>query len=113
MTREEWFSGKFRWLKRFFFVSIAGLICALLGAFAPNETLSSILVVLGLLAIIPLIFMLCFIPILHWKDRYVGSKSNVWGAFLVFETSGWTKIFYWFVHVLPDKGMTGQYANID
>jgi hypothetical protein len=29
----------------------------------------------------------------------------------VFETSGWSKLLYWFMHVLPDKNGSGIYAN--
>jgi len=60
----------------------------------------------------PLIFWLCFIPIMHWRDRYRGTKPYTWGAFLVFETSGWSKIFYWFMHVLPDRERRGLYRDV-
>ena len=113
MTREEWYKYKFRWLKRFFFSALVGLFAVAISFAQPNEAIRSVLGVLTALAIIPLIFMLCFIPVLHWKDRYRGTKSNLWGFFLVFETSGWSKIFYWFMHVLPDKNSEGPYANLD
>lgn len=113
MTREDWYPNKFMWLRRFFLAAIIGLLGLILGFILPNETLRAVLIGIFLIALIPLIFMLCFIPVLHWKDRYIGTKSNIWGFFLVFETSGWSKIFYWFMHVLPDKNKKGPYSELE
>lgn len=113
MTREDWYAGKFMWLKRFFLASAIGLAGLIIGFVQPHEIVRGFLTGVFILPLIPLIFMLCFIPILHWKDRYIGSKSNLWGFFLVFETSGWSKIFYWFMHILPDKNKTGAYAELE
>lgn len=56
---------------------------------------------------------LVLIPIYHWKDRYVGGHNNLWGALLVIETSGWSKVIYWFRHIFPDRARTGRYANVE
>jgi len=53
------------------------------------------------------------IPIYHWKDRYIGGHNTLWGALLVIETSGWSKIIYWFRHIFPDRARTGRYANVE
>lgn len=107
MNRAEWFKSKWLWLKRFALMAIVGVLFLVAGVAADLIALA----VVGGLLLAPLIFWVAFIPLLHWKERYVGSKSSVWGAFLVFETSSWSKLFYWFVHVLPDWRRSGQYAD--
>ena len=107
MNRAEWFKFKWLWLRRFALLAVAGVVLLIAG-FASDLVA---LAVVGGLLLAPLIFWLAFIPILHWKERYIGGTSSVWGAFLVFETSSWSKIFYWFVHVIPDWRQSGQYAD--
>lgn len=107
MDRSTWFEPKWRWLKRFSLVALAGAALMVLGPAADLVPL----IVLGALSLLPLLFWLVFIPVIHWKDRYVGHKSAAWGAFLALETSGWSKLFYWFRHVLPDWQRTGRYRD--
>ena len=108
MDRASWFKPEWLWLKRCALVAALGVIFAAIGIAAKIVAIA----VLGLLLIVPLIFWMAFIPILHWKDRYVGDSSKAWGAFLVFETSSWSKLFYWFIHVLPDWRRSGRYADV-
>ncbi len=107
MNRTEWFESKWRWLKRFALLALVGIVAAAVGAATDMIGLAA----LGGLLLIPLMFWLAFIPVLHWKERYIGGSSNVWGAFLVFEASSWSKLLYWFVHVLPDWRRSGQYMD--
>ncbi|SFK46816.1 hypothetical protein [Lysobacter sp. cf310] len=107
MTRAEWFEPKWLWLKRFALAAGLGIALMIVGIAADVVALTFV----GCVLFAPLIFWVAFIPILHWKDRYIGGASNVWGAFLVFETSSWSKLFYWFIHVLPDWRRSGQYAD--
>ena len=106
MNREEWFRPKWRWLKRFALAAVGGIALIAIALAVDTPALAFP----GALLVIPLIFWVAFIPILHWKERYIGGRSSVWGAFLVFETSSWSKLFYWFIHVLPDWRRTGQYS---
>ena len=108
MHRNQWFESKWRWLHRFAWLGAAGV--ALMVAGAATEWIACLAIGMALLT--PLIFWIAFIPVLHWKDRHVGSHSTVWGAFLAFEVSGWSKLAYWVVHVLPDKRRTGAYADV-
>ena len=108
MRREEWFRPKWLWLKRFAIAATVGVALIVI-AFAADV---AALAFPGALLVIPLVFWLAFIPIMHWRDRYIGGRSGVWGAFLVFETSSWSKLFYWFVHVLPDWRRSGQYSTV-
>lgn len=108
MDRAGWFKPKWFWLKRFALVALFGVILIAIGVL----TKMAIVAILGLLLIVPLAFWVAFLPVLHWKDRYVGNSSSAWGAFLVFETTSWSKLFYWFIHVLPDWRRSGQYADV-
>lgn len=108
MNRAEWFESKWLWLKRLGLAAGVGVAILIVGVAAELIPLSFV----GMLLLMPVFFWLAFIPILHWKDRYVGNASNVWGAFLVFETSSWSKLIYWFVHVIPDWKRSGQYADV-
>lgn len=35
------------------------------------------------------------------------------GGVLVIETSGWSKIIYWFRHIFPDRARAARYANVE
>lgn len=121
---DDWFKSKWKWLKRFGVAALAGVLLMIAGGILlsrlPQDDVTSpaaaggqALLIAGILACVPLIFWLSFIPILHWKDRYRGTHSNIWGALMVFETSGWTRVVYWFVHVLTDANGRGVYAEKD
>ena len=107
MTREDWFLPKWRLLKQFGLAAVAGLVAVVVGLQFEIPAIGLI----GALLIVPFVFWLAFLPVLHWKDRYIGAKSGVWGGFLVFETSGWSKVIYWFRHVLPDWRRSDRYRD--
>ncbi|MBB6092911.1 ABC-type transport system involved in cytochrome bd biosynthesis fused ATPase/permease subunit [Povalibacter uvarum] len=109
MKRDKWFEAKWRYLRRFGPLAIAGLVVAVIG-FAIS---AQWLVAIGFLLTVPWFLWVVLIPIYHWKDRYIGERTTLWGALLVIETSGWMKIVYWFRHVLPDRKRAGRYANVD
>jgi hypothetical protein len=111
MDRAAWFPPKWKWLRRFALAALVGVVALVVPAMNPGSTLSGFATFVGLAAIVPLMFWLCFVPIMHWRERYKGTRPWTWGAFLVFETSGWSKLFYWFMHVLPDANGTGLYRD--
>ncbi len=108
MNRDEWFVLKWRYMKRFALMGAIGI-----GFLVLADTLHMEIFALGVILIVPLIFWLVMVPLLHWKDRYVGTRSTLWGALLLIETSGWFKIAYWFRHVIPDWRKLGRYENVD
>jgi len=59
--------------------------------------------------IIPGFVYVYVIVIWHWKDRYRGEHSDLWGALILIETSGWMKLVYIFRHIVPDMYHTGRY----
>jgi hypothetical protein len=44
------------------------------------------------LAVVPCFLFTYVLTILHWKSRYKGDHSDLWGVLLLIETSGWLKI---------------------
>lgn len=107
MDREEWFRPKWLWLKRLALVAALGLVFGIVGVAIELPAFSF----LGVVLAIPVVVWLALIPIFHWKDRYIGQRSGMWGAFLALETSGWSKVIYWFRHVLPDWRKVGRYGH--
>ncbi|MCW0377839.1 hypothetical protein NB697_000685 [Xanthomonas sacchari] len=108
MVRADWFESKWRWLKRFAVAAGLGSVLIVAGWSAERE----VIVAVGGLLVVPLLLWLFIIPILHWKDRYVGERSGAWGALLALETSNWSKMLYWYRHVLPDWRRTGRYEHV-
>jgi hypothetical protein len=49
------------------------------------------------------------VVILHWKDRYRGRHSDLWGVLILIETSGWMKLVFIFRHIIPDIRHSGRY----
>jgi hypothetical protein len=60
---------------------------------------------------VPAAAYLYVVVIWHWKDRYQGKHPDLWGACLLIETTGWLKIVYFFLHILPDMQHTGRYRK--
>lgn len=108
MNQEDWFKSKWRYMKRFSYFAIAGITFGILAALTKIEALAA-----GMLLILPLLFWLVFVPLLHWKDRYIGEKGTIWGALILIETSGCSKIVYWFRHILPDWKKEGRYSDVE
>ena len=65
----------------------------------------------GALCVVPAALYLVLLTIWHWKGRYRGTHSSLWGGLLVVETSGWFKLVYLFRHIIPDARNTGRYAK--
>jgi hypothetical protein len=106
----SWLEPKLPRLERFFWFALVGGIALPAGAIVKG-TLGGVLSVGGILTILPLFGYLYLLPIWHWKERYRGDHSHLWGAALVIETSGWSKVAYWFRHILPDHNGRGRYSD--
>jgi uncharacterized membrane protein len=111
--RDVWLEAKFEMAKKYGWVALLGVIPLVLGL-ALNQNLFTVKVTLFFIAailIIPVFFYLIVFTIWHWKHRYRGEHSDLWGAVLLVETSGWFKLIYWFRHIIPDWRGTGRYAE--
>src|SRR5260370_35372754 len=102
-------------LKRLGWLSMAGIaligIAFALGADAAHPNVP--VAIVGAVAVAPVVVYLVIFTIWHWKGRYRGSHSDLWGALLLVETSGWFKLIYLFRHVIPTARGSGQYAPRD
>jgi len=105
-----------RWKKRFEIIRILGWL-ALVGlpffvlALVTEENLQIFFTVVAMLLILPAFIYIYIVVIWHWKERYRGRHSDLWGALILIETSGWMKIVYVFRHILPDMCHSGRYRR--
>ena len=101
---------KFSTLRKLFFVALCGLVPVTASFVVGSEVIRLWFVFLGLVLIFPVVFYLVVFMLWHWKGRYIGGHSNLWGALLLIETSGWMKLVYFTRHMLPDLRGEGRYA---
>lgn len=100
--------SRFRWLARLGITALIGfiiLIPVFLGWAAPHAVIA-----IGVLLVVPGAIYLVVVTIWHWKERYRGKQSDLWGGLILLETTGWFKIVYLFRHIIPDARHTGRYA---
>jgi uncharacterized membrane protein len=111
--RDEWLEAKLETAKKYGYVALMGAIPLVLGLTLKQNlfTLRVTLFFIAAMMIIPVVFYVVVLTIWHWKHRYRGEHSDLWGAVLLVETSGWFKIIYWFRHIIPDLRGTGRYAE--
>jgi hypothetical protein len=106
-----------RWEKRFKricifgWLALAGLPFVALAAFT-DDFFQTFGVVAALSLIVPGFIYIYVVVILHWKDRYRGQHSDLWGALILIETSGWMKLVYIFRHIIPDMRHSGRYRVV-
>ena len=109
--RDPWLSEKITMTKKFGWAGLGGLALIIIGLPLPNDwlLLRLLLFFSAVVLFIPFVVYINILTIWHWKRRYRGEKSDLWGAILLLETSGWFKIIYWFRHILPDWRGSGRY----
>lgn len=71
------------------------------------------LVLTGMVLFLPGAIYLALMTIWHWKERYRGKHSDLWGGLILLETTGWFKLVYLFRHIIPGARGTGRYALSD
>ena len=103
-----------RWEKRFENIRFLGWFALaslpfFVLALVTSDFLQIICAVAAGLLFFPAFIYLYVIVIWHWKDRYRGKHSDLWGALILIETSGWMKIVYLFRHIIPDLRHSGRY----
>jgi len=103
---------RWKFLEIVFWIGLVGIL-PLAGGFsmeflAPGNG-GGWLVFIGVLCILPLIIYATILPLWHWKARYKGEHSDLWGALMLIETSGWFRLIYIFRHIWPDVYKKGRY----
>jgi len=105
-----------KWEKRFANLRLLGWL-ALAGlpliavAFLTSGATQIFCGVAGFLFVLPGFVYFYVLVILHWKDRYRGRHSDLWGVLILIETSGWMKLVYLFRHLIPDMRHAGRYRH--
>jgi len=108
------FANKFRILRQLAKLALVAIPLLVLAAiFHSQSPLPEVFVVLALLSVLPCFLFVYVLTVLHWKARYRGRHSDLWGALLILETSGWFKLIYIFRHIMPDMRRRGRYSQDD
>ena len=103
---------RFELIKALSWVMLAGVLVLCAAAFTPKEQQVWPLT-FGLLLCLPCFLYVYVVTLWHWKDRYRGTHSDLWGALLLIETSGWFKVVYLFRHMIPDMRNSGRYHRTE
>jgi hypothetical protein len=112
--RRHPFRSKFSTLVRLMKIALVAIpLFAIAVALKFNSPTAIVCCVLSALAFVPFFIYVYVLTILHWKGRYRGRHSDLWGTLLLLETSGWFKLIYIFRHILPDMKGAGRYRNAD
>lgn len=107
--RDFWIETKFDWFVVSCWLALAGIISIIGSASMNQEQISSTLLITGVILIVPFILHANLLAIWHWKSRYRGSHSKLWGALMLVETTGWFRVIYLLKHVIPDRRNKGRY----
>jgi hypothetical protein len=99
---------RFKLIRAFGWFALAGLLFAIVAVLTSDDVRLS-MTIFAALFFLPA-FVYCYVIVIwHWKDRYRGNHSDLWGALILIETSGWLKLVYLFRHIIPDMRQTGRY----
>ncbi|HXA83911.1 MAG TPA: hypothetical protein VNZ47_02470 [Candidatus Dormibacteraeota bacterium] len=112
-NKDFWDEVQFELLVVFGWLALGGLLLLALAFVAGKERGGAGLAVTGTLLVLPAVFHATLITVWHWKSRYQGFNSKLWGALLMLENTGWSKLIYFFRHVLPDRRNRGRYARLE
>ena len=99
---------RFELLRSFGWMALAGLVFGIIAAFN-SDFVRLWTGICAALLFVPAFFYVYVLVIWHWKDRYRGNHSDLWGALILIETSGWMKLVYIFRHIVPDMRQSGRY----
>jgi hypothetical protein len=112
-VRDPWLTEKISMTEKLGWPALAGFVLVVIGLTVAStpDLLKTSLIVFEIVLAIPFIFYLNILTVWHWKRRYRGKHSDLWGAILLIETSGWFKIIYWVRHIVPDWRNSGRYSE--
>ena len=103
------FANKFRTLISLAKLAIVAIPLLLVALILNNlRPWAQLCLIAGVLSVLPCFLYVYVLTILHWKARYRGQHSDLWGVLLLLEASGWFKLIYFFRHILPDMRHGGR-----
>jgi hypothetical protein len=108
-----WRETKFDLFIVFCWMALVGLFFAVIAFTAGEGSIAIGAFIAAVLFFFPFILHATLLTLWHWKSRYRGKHSMLWGALLIFEASGWFKLIYLFRHVFADRNSRGRYAVIE
>src|ERR1700739_4339777 len=92
-----WEDVKFEWLIRFAWLIVPGVALFLFALLTPStDWVYAMIAFAGVLLMLPCIIHVQLLALWHWKSRYIGDHSKLWGALFILETPGWFKLIYFF-----------------
>jgi hypothetical protein len=110
---DEWLQRKIDLFFPFALAGIGGAICFTLSYIFDSGPVFLLLFLLAFVLLGAFLVYGSLVPIWHWKRRYQGEHSELWGALLLIETTGWFKLVYWLRHIVPDYRNKGRYCRAD
>jgi hypothetical protein len=96
----------------FCWMFLGGLLLGVIALLLEDSPARTGCVAFAAVLIVPAIIHSTLLTIWHWKSRYQGKHSKLWGALLILETSGWFRLIYLLRHVVPDRRNTGRYRQL-
>src|ERR1700674_3256124 len=110
-SKDFWEDTQFDLFVFFFWMGVCGCVFLGLCLVVPKQA-GIVLFLFAVLLLAPVIVHGNLLAIWHWKSRYRGRHSKLWGALFIIETSGWFKLIYFLRHVLPDRRRKGRYTQV-
>ncbi len=104
-----WKEIKYDWFEIFSWLLIPGIVALVCSVASNTDWVEAALLVVAFLLVAPFIVHVNLIVLWHWKARYRGRHSKLWGALIILEQPGWSRMIYFFRHVLPDRRNRGRY----
>jgi hypothetical protein len=101
---------RFKNIRQFGKLGLGGLILASVSVVVPDD-FRPFFAVFGFFLILPAFAYLYVMVILHWKARYRGKRSDLWGVLILVEAAGCLKVVYLFRHIVPDLCGRGRYRH--
>jgi hypothetical protein len=99
--------ARFELVRAFAWVAVGGLALGFVAIVREAQRIWT--TTFAVLLLVPLFCYVYVLVIWHWKDRYRGRHSDLWGLLILIETSGWFKLVYIFRHLVPDMRHSGRY----
>lgn len=106
-SQDFWQETKYEWFVIFTWLLLPGIVAVVCGVIIDTDWLA----IAGILLTLPFIVHANLLVIWHWKSRYRGRHSKLWGMLILLEQTGWFKLVYIFRHVLPDYRNRGRYLR--
>ena len=110
LSREGRWPRRFELIRYFGWLLFAGVLLEVF-ALSTHGDASVILQIFATLSLVPAFSYLYVVILWHWKERYRGHHSDLWGVLILVEVSSWMKLVYLFRHLLPDMRGTGRYRG--